>query len=94
MSNIKDNWNLIEEKIIKTMYQDGYFPLTLADEVVRKLREPTATEFLDKLMAICKSEGDCMDCPMSWWCGRPYKADSVEDIISDVKKYEIGDGEV
>jgi hypothetical protein len=38
MSDIlKENWETILQKIIKPMYVDGEFPLTLADEVVRIL---------------------------------------------------------
>jgi hypothetical protein len=36
---IKDNWEIIEEKIIKPIYEDGYFPLTLADEVTKVLTQ-------------------------------------------------------
>jgi hypothetical protein len=36
---IKDNWNIIEEKIIKPMYEEGYFPLTVADEITKALQK-------------------------------------------------------
>lgn len=36
---IKDNWNIIEEKIIKPMYEDGSFPLTVADEITKALQK-------------------------------------------------------
>jgi hypothetical protein len=36
---IKDNWNIIEEKVIKPMYEDGSFPLTVADEITKALQK-------------------------------------------------------
>ena len=40
MNNIiKDNWNIIEEKVIKPMYEDGSFPLTVADEITKALQK-------------------------------------------------------
>ena len=34
MNNIiKENWEIIEQKLIKNMYEDGEFPLSLADEI-------------------------------------------------------------
>ena len=40
MNNIiKDNWNIIEEKVIKPMYEDGSFPSTVADEITKALQK-------------------------------------------------------
>ena len=40
MNNIiRDNWNIIEEKVIKSMYEDGSFPLTVADEIIKVLEK-------------------------------------------------------
>ena len=40
MNNIiKENWEIIEEKVIKPMYEDGSFPLTVADEVAKALEK-------------------------------------------------------
>lgn len=40
MNNIiKDNWNIIEEKVIKPMYEDVSFPLTVADEITKALQK-------------------------------------------------------
>lgn len=40
MNNIiKDNWEIIEEKVIKPMYEDGSFPLTAADEITKALQK-------------------------------------------------------
>lgn len=40
MNNIiKENWDIIEEKIIKPMYENGYFPLTVADEISKLLSQ-------------------------------------------------------
>jgi hypothetical protein len=40
MNNIiKENWEIIEEKVIKPMYEDGSFSLTVADEVVKALEK-------------------------------------------------------
>jgi hypothetical protein len=40
MNNIiKDNWNIIEEKVIKPMYEDGSFPLTVADAITKELNQ-------------------------------------------------------
>jgi len=40
MTNIiKENWEIIEEKVIKPMYEDGSFPLTVADEVAKALEK-------------------------------------------------------
>jgi hypothetical protein len=40
MNNIiKDNWSIIEEKVIKPMYEDGSFPLTVADEITKALQK-------------------------------------------------------
>ena len=43
MNNIiKENWEIIEEKVIKPMYEDGSFPLTVADEVAKALEKQTS----------------------------------------------------
>ena len=40
MNNIiKDNWEIIKEKVIKSMYEDGSFPLTVADEITKALQK-------------------------------------------------------
>ena len=40
MNNIiKENWEIIEEKVIKPMYEDGSFSLTVADEVAKALEK-------------------------------------------------------
>ena len=40
MTNIiKENWEIIEEKAIKPMYEDGSFSLTVADEVAKALEK-------------------------------------------------------
>ena len=40
MTNIiKENWEIIEEKAIKPMYEDGSFSLTVADEVAKVLEK-------------------------------------------------------
>ena len=40
MTNIiKENWGIIEEKVIKPMYEDGSFSLTVADEVAKALEK-------------------------------------------------------
>ena len=42
MNNIiKENWEIIEEKVIKPMYEDGSFPLTVADEIIKALEKQT-----------------------------------------------------
>ena len=40
MNNIiKENWEIIEGKVIKPMYEDGSFSLTVADEVAKALEK-------------------------------------------------------
>jgi hypothetical protein len=39
MNEIQRNWDMIGEKVIKPMYEDGEFPLTLADEIVKALKQ-------------------------------------------------------
>lgn len=36
---IKENWEIIEQKLIKNMYEDGEFPLSLADEIKELLEK-------------------------------------------------------
>jgi hypothetical protein len=51
MNNIiKGNWEIIEEKIIKPMYEDGYFPLTLADEVAKILQQQLTKGWIPEVM--------------------------------------------
>lgn len=40
MNNIiEDNYELIGEKVIKPMFEDGYFPLTLAHEIANAIEK-------------------------------------------------------
>lgn len=39
MNEIEKNWDLIQEKVIKPMYENGEFPLTLADIVSKALEQ-------------------------------------------------------
>lgn len=62
MNNIiKDNWNIIEEKVIKPMYEDGSFPLTVADEITKALQKqiPKKPEYdCHKHLYICPHCGE------------------------------------
>ena len=57
MNNIiKDNWNIIEEKVIKPMYEDGSFPLTVADEITKALQKqiPKKIDRVGNKCPVCK----------------------------------------
>ena len=49
---LKENWETILQKVIKPMYEDGEFPLTLADEVARTLEDQSTSGWIpvSKLM--------------------------------------------
>ena len=49
MNNIiKENWEIIEEKVIKPMYEDGSFPLTVADEITKALEKQTSKKPIEE----------------------------------------------
>lgn len=62
MNNIiKENWEIIEGKVIKPMYEDGSFSLTVADEVAKALEKqiPKKPEYdCHKHLYICPHCGE------------------------------------
>ncbi len=60
MNNIiKDNWKIIKEKVIKSMYEDGSFPLTVADEITKALQKQIPKKVIHNKL---RNEYDCPSC--------------------------------
>jgi len=68
MNNIiKDNWNIIEEKVIKPMYEDGSLPLTVADEITKALEKQKSKKPIDSYNWEDLSEEERLETPR-WYC--------------------------
>lgn len=94
---IKNNMELIGEKVIKPMYDDGSFPLTVADEIAKRISQPTASEFLSKAKTICaiddlKSVEDTAFLIIDYLMGMG-NALSESDLIQAVMDYRLEEAE-
>ncbi len=68
MNNIiKENWEIIEEKVIKPMYEDGSFSLTVADEVAKALEKQIPNKPIDSYNWCDLSEEERLETPR-WYC--------------------------
>ena len=68
MNNIiKENWEIIEEKVIKPMYEDGCFSLTVADEVAKALEKQIPKKPIDSYNWCDLSEEERLETPR-WYC--------------------------
>lgn len=68
MNNIiKENWEIIEGKVIKPMYEDGSFSLTVADEVAKALEKQIPKKPIDSYNWCDLSEEERLETPR-WYC--------------------------
>lgn len=68
MNNIiKENWEIIEEKVIKPMYEDGSFSLTVADEVAKALQKQIPKKPREHYNWCDLSEDEKLETPR-WYC--------------------------